>query len=420
MKPIYICIDLKTFYASVECVDRGMDPFQTNLVVADPSRGKGAICLAISPRLKQMGIRNRCRVFEIPDGVEYITALPRMSLYMQYSADIYGIYLKYISKDDIHVYSIDEAFLDVTHYLTLYQVSATELAKRITEDILQTTGITATVGIGTNLYLAKIALDITAKHVKDNMGYLDEELYQKTLWHHRPLNDFWQVGRGIVKRLERYGLMDMYDVAHVDERILYKEFGINAEYLIDHAWGREPTTIADIKRYKAKSTSFSNNQILFEDYCYEDAFLVLKEMVELNVLELVEKHCVSDQIFLSVGYSDDENRYLGHGGSMKLPRKSNSQRFLTTYFEQLFQKTIRPDAMIRRIGIGFSNVVDELYETYDLFTDVESLEKEKSLQSALIEIKHKYGKNSILKGMNLLEEATTIKRNKLIGGHNAE
>ena len=256
MERIYLCIDLKTFYASVECVERGLDPFQTNLVVADPSRGKGAICLAISPKLKQQGVRNRCRIFEIPDTIEYITALPRMKLYMQYAADIYGIYLKYISKDDIHVYSIDEAFLDVTEYLKLYEMDAKRLARKLTDDVFDTTGITATVGIGTNLYLAKIALDITAKHTPDHMGYLDEETYKRTLWHHRPLTDFWQVGRGISKRLEKYGFVDMYDVAHAPEKVLYNEFGVNAEYLIDHAHGIEPTTIADIKKYIPKTNSF--------------------------------------------------------------------------------------------------------------------------------------------------------------------
>lgn len=420
MERIYICIDLKTFYASVECVVRGLDPFETNLVVADPTRGSGAICLAISPKLKQMGIRNRCRVYEVPQGTDFITALPRMNLYMQYSADIYGIYLKYISKDDIYVYSIDEAFLDVTQYLKLYQLNAKELAKKIVDDIYQTTGITATVGIGSNLYLAKVALDITAKHVADNMGYLDEQLYCQTLWHHRPLTDFWQVGRGIVKRLEKYGLMDMCDIAQVDERILFKEFGINAQYLIDHARGIEPTTIAEIKQYKAKSNSFSINQILFEDYCYEDAYLVVKEMVELHVLELVEKHMVTDHIGLSIGYSDDENRYQPHGGSMKLPISTNSYKYLLEQFERLFEKTANHDSLIRRIGVSFGNVVDELYETYDLFTDVEDLARERSLQTALIEIKHKYGKNAVLKGMNLLDQATTMQRNKLIGGHNAE
>ena len=418
MEHVYLCIDLKTFYASVECVERGLDPFKTNLVVADPSRGKGAICLAISPKMKQQGIRNRCRIFEIPGNIEYITALPRMKLYMQYSADIYGIYLKYVSKEDIHVYSIDEAFLDITHYQKLYALTAKEMAKRIMEDILQTTGITATAGIGTNLYLAKIALDITAKHRKDHMGYLDEASYQKLLWHHQPLTDFWQVGRGIARRLTKYGIVDMYGITQISERLLYQEFGVNAEYLIDHAWGREPTTIADIKRYHSKSNSISNNQILFENYCYEDVELVVKEMVELNVQDLVEKQLVCSAIGLSIGYADDE--IAATGGSMKLPWKTNSYQLLLEQFLILYHKTTNPHHMIRRIGISFGNVVDELYETYDLFMDMEALEKEKKLQTTLIKIKHKYGKNAVLKGMNVLDKATTQKRNKLVGGHNAE
>lgn len=418
MKRIYLCIDLKTFYASVECVERGLDPFQTNLVVADPSRGKGAICLAISPKLKQQGVRNRCRIFEIPHTIEYITALPRMKLYMQYAADIYGIYLKYISKDDIHVYSIDEAFLDVTEYLKLYEMDEKTLARKIIQDIFDTTGITATVGIGTNLYLAKIALDITAKHTPDNMGYLDEELYKETLWHHRPLTDFWQVGRGISKRLAKYGFMDMYDVAHAPEKVLYNEFGVNAEYLIDHAHGIEPTTIEDIKKYTPKTNSISNNQILFENYEYEDAYLVVKEMVELNVLDLVEKHVVCDRIGLYVGYAEDDIEATG--GMRKLSVVTNSYQLLLKEFLKLFEETTHKEEWIRQIGITFGNVVDESHEAYDIFTDYEDIKEERKLQNTLVEIKQKYGKNAVLKGMNLCDAATTIKRNKLVGGHNAE
>ncbi len=240
---MYLCIDLKSFYASVECVERGLDPMTTNLVVADPQRGSGTICLAITPSMKALGIPNRCRIYQIPKNVEYIMAPPRMKLYIQYSAEVYGVYLKYLAKEDIHVYSIDEAFLDVTHYLSLYQVTAKELAERIMGDVKETTGITATAGIGTNLYLAKVALDITAKQVKDNMGYLDEELYQKTLWNHRPLTDFWRVGTGTQKRLSDMGIMTMWDIAHSEEAVLYRAFGVDAELLIDHAWGRESTTM---------------------------------------------------------------------------------------------------------------------------------------------------------------------------------
>lgn len=414
----YLCIDLKTFFASVECVERKLDPFAVNLVVADPSRGKGALCLAVSPKMKEQGVHNRCRIFEIPDNISYIIAMPRMNLYMQYSADIYGIYLKYISREDIHVYSIDEAFLDVSEYLQMYSVSAKELARMILQDIYTTTGITATVGIGTNLYLAKIALDITAKHAKDNMGVLDEQLYRETLWHHKPISDFWQVGRGISKRLEKYSVADMYDIAHMDERILYREFGVNAEYLIDHAWGREPTTIKEIKAYKSKSNSLSNSQILFEDYNYEEALLVLKEMVELNVQNLVESHRVTDHIGLYIGYS--ARNVKATGGSRKLSNVTNSYAYLRNAFIELYRETVNRQELVHMLSISFGNVVDEMYETYDLFTDFNALEKEKKLQLTLLNIKHKFGKNAVIKGMNLLNKATAISRNKLVGGHNAE
>ena len=414
----YLCIDLKTFFASVECVERKLDPFAVNLVVADPSRGKGALCLAVSPKMKEQGVHNRCRIFEIPDNISYITAMPRMNLYMQYSADIYGIYLKYISREDIHVYSIDEAFLDVSEYLQMYSVSAKELARMILQDIYTTTGITATVGIGTNLYLAKIALDITAKHAKDNMGVLDEQLYRETLWHHKPVSDFWQVGRGISKRLEKYSVADMYDIAHMDERILYREFGVNAEYLIDHAWGREPTTIKEIKAYKSKSNSLSNSQILFEDYNYEEALLVLKEMVELNVQNLVESHRVTDHIGLYIGYS--ARNVKATGGSRKLSNVTNSYAYLRNAFIELYRERVNRQELVHMLSISFGNVVDEMYETYDLFTDFNALEKEKKLQLTLLNIKHKFGKNAVIKGMNLLNKATAISRNKLVGGHNAE
>lgn len=414
----YLCIDLKTFFASVECVERKLDPFAVNLVVADPSRGKGALCLAVSPKMKEQGVHNRCRIFEIPDNISYITAMPRMNLYMQYSADIYGIYLKYISREDIHVYSIDEAFLDVSEYLQMYSVSAKELARMILQDIYTTTGITATVGIGTNLYLAKIALDITAKHAKDNMGILDEQLYRETLWHHKPVSDFWQVGRGISKRLEKYSVADMYDIAHMDERILYREFGVNAEYLIDHAWGREPTTIKEIKAYESKSNSLSNSQILFEDYNYEEALLVLKEMVELNVQNLVESHRVTDHIGLYIGYS--ARNVKATGGSRKLSNVTNSYAYLRNAFIKLYRETVNRQELVHMLSISFGNVVDEMYETYDLFTDFNALEKEKKLQLTLLNIKHKFGKNAVIKGMNLLNKATAISRNKLVGGHNAE
>lgn len=418
MTSIYLCIDLKSFYASVECVERKLDPLTTNLVVADPTRGRGAICLAITPQMKRLGVRNRCRIFEIPKEMKYITALPRMTLYMQYAADIYAIYLKYVSKDDIHVYSIDEAFLDITPYLNLYQKRPKEIAKMILEDILTTTGLTATVGLGTNLYLAKVALDISAKHSPDHIGCLTEDLYKQTLWHHQPITDFWQVGSGIASRLAKHNIHTMYEVAHAPTQMLYQEFGINAEYLIDHANGIEPTQISDIKKYKSSSHSISNSQVLFEDYTYEEALLAFKEMIEVNVLTLVEQHLVTNHIAMSVGYSKECMKATG--GSMKINRTTNSLQILMEEFLYLFQKHTNRHAPIRRLSLSFGNVIDELYETYDLFTDIEALEKERNLQHAILDIKHKHGKNAILKGMDFLDKATTRTRNTLVGGHNAK
>ena len=417
-KRVYLCIDLKTFYASVECVERNLDPFNTNLVVADPSRGKGTICLAISPKLKMAGIKNRCRIYEIPDGIEYLVVKPRMKKYIEYSANIYAVYLKYLAKEDIHVYSIDECFLDVTKYLKLYQLNVEELAKKIVNDVLKTTGITATVGIGTNLYLAKVALDITAKHSKNNMGYLNERLYQETLWYHQPLTDFWQIGKGISKRLEQHGIFNMYDLAHSDESALYQEFGINAQFLVDHAWGKEPTLISDIKAYKPKSNSISSGQVLFEDYNYDDGLLIVKEMVELKCLELIDKHLVTNNITLRISYS--KHAVKSTGGSLKINKITNSYQVLIENFNYLYRKTTNPNYLIRKITISFNDLKDEIFESTDLFTDYQKREKEKKIQETILEIKQKYGKNAILKGMNLQNKATTKIRNKLIGGHNGE
>ena len=416
---IYVCIDLKCFFASVECVERNLDPSQVNLVVADPSRGKGALCLAISPHMKSIGVKNRCRLFEIPENIEYITALPRMNKYMAYSAEIYSIYLKYISKDDIHVYSIDEVFIDITDYMKLYQMTSTQIAKMLIDDVYNTLGITATVGIGTNMYLAKIAMDIIAKHVDSHMASLNEEMYKKYLWNYTPLTDFWQIGPGIARRLAlKFNVYDMQGLAHVNEKRLYKEFGVTAQYLIDHAWGKEPTTIADIKAYQPKSNSISNSQVLFEDYTYEEALLVLKEMVELNVIDLVSKHLVTNHVSMYIGYSKDE--VSPTGGSKKIGVRTNSLQILNENFIDIFTKTTHKDYLIRRIGISFNDVMDEVYEYYDLFTDLDQIQDERNLNIAISQIKGNYGKNAVVKGMNLLDKATTIKRNTLVGGHNAE
>lgn len=414
----YLCIDLKSFYASVEAVERGLDPFKTNLVVADPTRGNGAICLAITPALKALGIKNRCRIFEIPKDVEYITAMPRMKKYMEYSADIYSIYLRYISKDDIHVYSIDECFFDVTAYLKLYNKKPKELAVMLIDAVYNETGICATAGIGTNLFLAKVALDITAKHTDDHIGYLDESEFKRTIWHHKPITDIWNVGAGIAKRLEKYGIYDLYGVANCDEKLLYREFGVNAEFLIDHSKGIEPCTIEEIKNFKPETNSISNGQILFSDYTFDEAKLALKEMIDITVLELVEKNLVTDSISLRIGYS--KNVAKSTGGTKKLGYTTNSAKRLTEEFISYYYKTTRRDCLIRKINVGFNHLIHEDYVTLDLFGGHNEDEKELKAQKAIIDIKKKYGKNAILKGMNLEEKATGQKRNKLIGGHNGE
>ena len=413
---VYICIDLKSFYASVECVERGLDPLKAKLVVADPERSEKTICLAISPAMKELGIANRCRVFQIPKDIEYILAPPRMQLYIDYSAEIYAVYLKYIAKEDIHVYSIDEVFMDVTDYLNMYQMTAKDLSIRIMEDVLKTTGITATCGIGTNLYLAKIALDITAKHVEDHIGVLNEYTYQKSLWNHRPLTDFWRVGAGIAKRLENMGMYTMKDVAEADEDLLYQMFGVDAELLIDHAWGREITTIADIKKYKPKKTSVSSGQVLACDYSFEDGKLIIREMADVLALEMVDKGLVTNSITLHVGYSNRLERKPAHG-TTTMTITTNSGNRIMAAVEELYERIVDPHSYIRRVTMTFNNVADEAYQQYDLFTDPAELERENRMQKAMLDIKKKFGKNAIVKGMNLEEKGTTMERNQQIGGH---
>lgn len=416
MERIYLCIDLKSFYASVECVERGLDPFSINLVVADPTR-HGAITLAATPAIKKLGIPSRGRIYEIDSSIDYIIAPPRMALYMQYAAKIYGILLKFISSEDIYVYSIDESFLDITSYLKLYQKSPKEIAKIMIDQIVEETGITATAGIGTNLFLAKVALDICAKHASDFMGYLDEDIFRQTLWHHKPLTDIWMIGPGTTKHLARLGLYDLYDVAHYPEGLLYKEFGVNAATLIDHAWGKEETTIPDIKAYQPKQNSISNSQILFEDYTYEDAFLIMEEMVETNVLVLTEKKVVTNQIALFVGYSKDCAKPTR--ASTKITNTTNLYSILLKEFSLLYQRSVRKNVPIRQIAINFLHIQPQEKEMYDLFTSFQRVEKEKRIQNTLVQIKNKHGKNAILKGMNVCDKSMAKVRNTLIGGHNA-
>ena len=412
----YICIDLKSFYASVECRERGLDPLTTNLVVADPERTEKTICPAVSPAMRARGVPGRCRVFQIPPDIDYMMAPPRMQLYIDYSADIYAIYLQYISKEDIHVYSIDEAFMDVTDYLPMYRMSAKELSMKIMEDVYAATGITAACGIGTNLYLAKIALDITAKHVEDHIGILDEESYKRTLWSHKPLTDFWRIGSGIAKRLEGAGIYTMEGIAKADEDMLYRMFGIDAELLIDHAWGRETTTIADIKAYRPKENSISSSQVLGCDYDFEGGRLIAKEMADLLCLELVEKGLVTDSISLYVGYSRRLQKKSAHG-TITMPVTTSSAKKIMGYTQELFEQIVDRNAPIHRVTLAFNRVVDEMYQQYDLFTDPAEIEREHKIQKTMLEIKEKFGKNAILKGMNLEKGATTIERNRQIGGH---
>lgn len=416
MDHTYLCIDLKSFYASVECVERGLDPMTTNLVVADPDRTEKTICLAITPAMKALGIKNRCRIFEIPKAVEYIVAPPRMQKYVDVSADIYAIYLKYISKEDIHVYSIDEAFMDVTDYLSLYRLSARQLGFQIMQDIFVQTGIRASCGVGSNLYLAKIALDITAKHADDFIGELTEESYRQTLWTHKPLTDFWRVGAGTARRLDTFGIRTMGDVAAADEDLLYKLFGVDAELLIDHAWGREPVTIADIKNYRPRTNCLTSGQVLGSDYPFDKGLLIVKEMMDLLCLDLVEKNLVTRSVTLHVGYSNRMNAPSAHG-TTDLQTDTNSDLILIPAVESLYEKIVNPGWPIHRVYLTCNHVMPEEYHQYNFFVDAEELEKNRRVQQAVISIKNKFGKDAILKGMNLQEGATTRERNHQIGGH---
>lgn len=493
----YIAIDLKSFYASVECVDRGLDPLDTNLVVADPTRTEKTICLAVSPSLKSYGIPGRARLFEAIQKVRevnaqrkykapghsfshesyfhselikdpsaeltFITAPPRMAHYMEVSTRIYNVYLKYIAPEDIHVYSIDEVFIDATDYLKTYGLTPRELAMKMVFDVLETTGITATAGIGTNLYLCKIAMDLYAKHCEPDkngvrIAELDEMSYRRILWDHRPLTDFWRVGRGISKKLEEHGMYTMGDVArcsvgresdYYNEDLLYKLFGVNAELLIDHAWGWEPTEISDIKSYRPESSSLSSGQVLQEPYEFSKAKLVLKEMADLLSLELVSKRIVTDQIVLTVGY-DIESLKKSYSGVVetdrygrKIPKTAHSSENIGRYTSStklicetamsLFDRIVDKELLVRRMYIVANHIITENdaekereYVQLNLFSDTEKqeaeeneLKKEKDMQRAILKIKSKYGKNSIIKGMNLKEGATALERNRQIGGHKA-
>lgn len=435
----YLCIDLKSFYASVECADRGWDPFTTKLVVADPERSQTTICLAVSPALKALGVPGRCRVFEIPSTIDYFMAPPRMKRYMEVSTHIYSLYLRYVSPQDIHVYSIDECFIDATPYLSLYHMDTTTFAKTLTKTVFDETGICATVGIGTNLFLAKVALDITAKHTHDGIGILNETTFKQQVWFHQPITDIWNIGPGIARRLVKYGVHDLAGVCAMEEKTLYKEFGVNAEYLIDHAWGQEPCTIAQIHSYVPEGHSLMNGQVLPCDYTLEETRMVMHEMLDASVLELVQKGLVAESISLSIGYAHPKiganiedldaynsftppthRRFYAHtGGTRKIGRRTNSARVLKEHFEALFNETTNNALPIRRISIGFGGLLPEKYATTTLFDDIEAESKERRRQEAIIAVREKFGKNAMLKGTSLQEKATARERNNQIGGHRA-
>ncbi len=457
----FAAIDLKSFFASVECILRGLDPLKAKLVVADESRTEKTICLAVTPALKAYGIPGRARLFEVNqkvreverrtgEKVEFLIAKPQMARYVEYSTKVYNVYLKYVSAEDIHSYSIDECFLDLTKYLKLYKKTARELVKTIIQDVFTTTGITATGGIGTNLYLCKIAMDIMAKHVEaDNDGVriaeLDEMSYRRQLWAHKPITNFWQVGRGIAARLEKChlnrgrGIHTMGDIARVSVKepdALYKMFGVNAEILIDHAWGYEPCTIADIKRAKPQSQSMGEGQVLQDPYPFDKARLVVREMVDTVSMRLVENDLVAKGMVLTVGY-DRENvdRGIYHGetvidfygrtipkpahGTASIGHYTSSQSAFAEAVMRLFDRIVDPQLTVRRLNLVAIDVVDESNQGYDLFTDAQKQEREKKRLKAELLIKKRFGKNAIVKGMDLQEGATTVERNGQIGGHRA-
>ena len=413
----YLCIDQKSYYSTVECVERGLDPMSTNLVVADPERSENTICLAVSPSMKALGVKNRCRIKDIPSHIKHIVAQPRMQLYIDYAAEIYAVFLKYIAPEDIHVYSIDESFLDVTNYLKMYGMSAKELAARIIKDVKDTVGTICTCGIGTNLYLAKIALDIKAKHAVDFIGVLDEESYRAELWEHRPITDFWQIGEGKATRLRNRGITSMHDVAMASEDLLYNMFGIDAELLIDHAWGRESTTIADIKAYRSKSKSLSSGQVLMRDYKYHEGEIIAKEMMDQLCLDMAAKKLATDSVSLYVGYSYTQG-VPGAGGTAKLATETNLASMLVPAIETLYRRIVDSRFVIRRVCLSCNNVVEDIgVLQLNMFEDTTKQLRDKAIQETMLGIRAKYGKNSILKGVNFDPAATGRERNLQIGGH---
>lgn len=429
----FLCIDLKSFYASVECVDRGLDPLTTDLVVADATRTNKTICLAVSPSLKAKGVRNRCRVFEIPQHLSYVMAPPRMARYIEKSAEIYGVYLRWVSKDDIHVYSIDEAFLDIGPYLRLYGMGPRELGEAIRADVVARTGIPATCGLGTNLYLAKVALDITAKHSPDFFGVLDEHAYREQLWGHVPITDFWRVGQGIARRLAKMGIHTMGQLALAPAEPIFEELGVDAEILLDHAWGLEPVQMSHIKAYKPQTHCLATAQVLSRDYSFAEARVVAWEMADSLALQLVSKGKAAGSVGLWVGYGlTSEERaamragdgpywrgWPSDGGSYRFVSSTSSRREVVDGAMRVFDERVARDRSVHRLNVSLDGVIDEGASgvQLDLFANQEELERERRRQVAVNAVKERFGKNSLLRATDLLPEATARERNQQIGGH---
>lgn len=419
----YVCIDLKSFYASVECVDRGLDPLTENLVVADPDRGPGTICLAITPAMKALGVKNRCRIFQVPDGIEYTMATPRMARYMEVSAQINAIYLQYVSAEDLHVYSIDECFIDATPYLKLYRMDAKAFAEMLRSKVAEETGITATAGIGPNLFLAKVALDIEAKKAADGIGMLDEESYKREIWFHQPITDIWQVGPGIAHRLARRGIYDMAGICATNPAWLKKEFGKIGEYLLDHAWGQEPCTINQIKGYRPAAHSISNGQVLMRDYSFSEARTVLREMADASCLDLCSKGLSCGSISVHVGYArprlTESGRWgMGSGGSTKLSERTDSPHRIVKAALSLFDQHTMENEPIRRLTVALGALQPAKYDQPSLFGS-EDDGKEADLTRASVAVRERFGKNALLRGTSLKQGATMRERNNQIGGHRA-
>ena len=413
----YLCIDLKSFFASVECVERGLDPMTTPLVVADPERGRGTVCLAVSPAMKAMGVKNRCRMFEIPEGLSFVQAPPRMQLYLEYSARVYGVYLDFVSEEDIHVYSVDEAFLDVGAYQKLYGTDAEGLGRRILEAVYERTGLRAACGVGTNLYLAKVALDITAKQAEDFIGVLDQRRYRETLWDHLPLTDFWQIGSRTAARLGRIGVFTMGELARCDENWLYGEFGINAELLIDHAYGIETAQIRHIKAYRSKSSSLSSGQVLMRDYALSEAVTVAKEMMDELCLQMIAADGVCSSVTLQVHYSHTLNLPPVRA-SAKAEEDSRLASVWIPKIEALFYAIADPCLSIRRLHITCNGLRKDTGRQLSVFDTEETLRRER-LGQTMAKVKSRFGKNALVRGMDLLPAATARERNRQIGGHKA-